>query len=68
MEEDRNMSLTIEKIDGGFVVTHHDKKQVATAENVANFIMKFWPDVTTHLRSLLPLEESEPLDDHIVNK
>ena len=61
------MSLTIEKIEGGFVVTHHEKRQVATAEMVANFITKFWPDVTAYLRAILPLEADDS-DDAIRNK
>lgn len=52
------MSLMIEKIDGGFIVTHHDTRQIATAEHVARLIMKFWPDVTEHLRE--QIREPEP--------
>lgn len=39
------MSLTIEKVANGYIVSHHDTRQIATAEHVANFIRQFWPDV-----------------------
>jgi hypothetical protein len=64
------MGLIIEKVEGGFVITHHDTKTVATAEHVANFIVKFWPDVTAHVRTLIaqPTPEEPVLDDRIVNR
>jgi hypothetical protein len=65
------MSLIIEKVEGGFVITHHDTKTVATAEHVANFIVKFWPDVTAHIRTLIAPSETpeEPVHGgQIVNR
>lgn len=62
--------LAIKRIEGGYVVTHHDVEQVATAEHVANFIVQFWPEVTACLRAKLgvvePPAEAEP-DDRILN-
>ena len=55
------MSMVIEKLDGGYIVTHHSTRQVATAEHVARLIMKFLPDVMTHIRELLDEEvQMEP--------
>lgn len=65
--------LAIKRIEGGYIVTHHNVEHVATAEHVANFIVQFWPDVTAHLRTKLGVVEpaaeppvSEP-DDRILN-
>ena len=52
------MSMTIEKLDGGYIVMHHNTRQVATAEHVARLIVKFWPEVTAHIRA--QLHEPEP--------
>jgi hypothetical protein len=55
------MSMVIEKLDGGYIVTHHSTRQIATAEHVARLIMKFLPDVMTHIRALIAEEaETEP--------
>lgn len=51
------MSLTIEKLDGGYVATHHSSRQIATAEHIANLILKYWPDVVTHIRASLKQDE-----------
>jgi hypothetical protein len=67
--------LTIRKVEGGYILTHHDTEHVATSEHVANFIVQFWPDVTCHLREKLASEaavpesppEPPPQDDRILN-
>lgn len=63
--------LAIKKIEGGYVLIHHDTEHIATPEHVANFILQFWPDVTMHLRSKLgvvePPADPEP-NDNIVNR
>lgn len=53
------MSLTIEKLDGGYIATHHITRQIASAEHVANLIMKYWPDVTTHIRAALAVADQQ---------
>jgi hypothetical protein len=55
--------LTIERLDGGYVVTHHDKRNVATAENVAHLIIRFMPDVMEHMRIHFEDIEVPPEDD-----
>jgi hypothetical protein len=57
------MSLIIEKLEGGYVVTHHTTRQVATAEHVANLIMRYWPDVIAHLRLLVDGSVEKNLPD-----
>jgi hypothetical protein len=53
------MSLTIEKLDGGYIATHHSSRQIASAEHVANLIVKYWPDVITHIRVALTQTDQE---------
>jgi len=47
------MSLIIEKLEGGFIVTHHGTRQIVMAEHVANLIFRYWPDVVNQLRLLM---------------
>lgn len=61
--------LAIKKIEGGYVLTHHNVEHVATPEHVANFIVQFWPDVAAHLRIKFGVPEppAEEPDDRILN-
>lgn len=62
------MSLTIEKLNGSYVVSWPTKRSVESAEHVANFIIRYWPDVAEHLRSKLKnLPAAEPRSDRIEN-
>ena len=53
------MSLIIEKLEGGYIITHHTARQIATAEHVARLIFRHWPDVVTQLRPLMASHEIE---------
>ena len=56
------MSLVIEKLEGGYIVTHHAARQIATAEHVANLIFRHWPDVVDRLRLLMDRDHPEKPD------
>lgn len=53
------MSLIIEKVENGWLVSHHDKRHVATAQHVANFIVQFWPDVAHYVQKRLSQEQQQ---------
>ena len=59
------MSLTIEKLDGGYIATHHSSRQIVTAEHVANLIVKYWPDVISHIRA--SLKQNEQSDSQTIS-
>jgi len=52
------MSLLIERLEGGYLVTHHNTRQIATSEHVANLIFRYWPEVVNHLRLLIDAEKN----------
>jgi hypothetical protein len=60
------MSLTIEKVANGYIVSHHDTRQIATAEHVANFIRQFWPDVADSIIRKSEPESAPRMDDDLI--
>jgi hypothetical protein len=45
--------MIIEKVDGGYIVEYDDRKQIATAEHVANLITRFMRDVADHIERII---------------
>ncbi len=60
--------LTVEKLTGGYVVSHDNSREVATAEHVARLIMRFWPDVLECIQqqqsSQAAADDTDPQPDH----
>ena len=44
--------LTVEKLTGGYVVSHDNSREVVTADRVAHLIVRFWPDVLECIEAL----------------
>ena len=54
--------LTVEKLTGGYVVSHDHTREVATADHVAHLIVRFWPDVLECIQALAasPVSDADP--------
>lgn len=53
--------VIIEKLEGGYIVQHDDHRVVASAEHVANFITRFWTDVTAHIERILEERKAQAI-------
>lgn len=53
--------LTVEKLTGGYIVSHDHTREIASAEHVAHLIVRFWPDVLERIQALLASQEAEAI-------
>lgn len=58
--------LTVEKLTGGYVVSHDHTREVATPDHVAHLIARFWPDVLECIEELRASHaaETDPQPEH----
>ena len=60
--------LTVEKLTGGYVVSHDNSREVASADHVAHLIVRFWPDVLECIQNLVAshvaIPDADPQPDH----
>jgi hypothetical protein len=55
--------MIIEKVTGGYIVEHDGYKSIATADHVANFVLRYMKDVAERIEEIINDRRVIPTDE-----